>query len=94
MRSKSASELSAKKSAHARDQNGPLVITARLYRACPIFDDADVLNELLGQRVGLRRLRATGRAGKLDLLLAIGDFNCAYAHELLAGRADPNGRGR
>jgi hypothetical protein len=48
--------------------------------------------ELLGQRAGLHRLHAAGRAGKLDLFFAIRDFNFAQAHEFLAGRTDPNGR--
>ena len=52
------------------------------------------LEELFRQRVRLRRLRAARRAGKLDPLLSIRDFDRAQAHLLLTGGADPNGRGR
>ena len=52
------------------------------------------MNELFRQCVGLHRLHAAGRAGKLDLFFAVRDFNFAQAHEFLAGRADPNRRGR
>src|SRR5262249_3830168 len=50
--------------------------------------------ELLRQHVGLRRLRAARRAGELDPLLSIRDFDRAEAHQLLTGGADPNGRRR
>ena len=52
------------------------------------------LEELLGQRVGLRRLHAARRARKLDPFLSIRDFDRADAHQLLTGGADPNGWGR
>jgi hypothetical protein len=90
LKTESVPDPNAKQLAPAKLKSGREV-TARLAESAA---EATGLNELLGEYVGLRRLYATSRAGKLDLFFAIRDFNVAHAHELEAGRADPNGRWR
>ena len=47
---------------------------------------------LIGQHLGLRRFGAACRTSELSLFLAVDDLNRPYAHELLTGGTNPNGR--